>query len=141
MRSATTTVGDGITSLKSFSSSRSESKSRMSWVPVPTSITRMRIAGIVEMPAGTRLAAWCCLLSQFRTARQIGEHRAARAGQVAHQTGTGIRDRPGGCVYSTDMAVASLVLELMIALAGWGALAWLITHTYPDRPQVLVQFF
>ena len=39
------------------------------------------------------------------------------------------------------MAVASLVLELVIALAAWGAVAWLVTHTFPDRPQVLVQFF
>jgi hypothetical protein len=39
------------------------------------------------------------------------------------------------------MAVASLVLELVVALAGWGALAWLVTHAYPDRPAALVQFF
>src|SRR6059058_5975071 len=44
IRSAITTVGEGRTSLKQFSSSRSESNSSTSWVPVPMSTVRICIS-------------------------------------------------------------------------------------------------
>ena len=47
---AITRVGDGMTILTLFSSSCSESNSKMSWVPVPTSIARIRIPGSIQEP-------------------------------------------------------------------------------------------
>ena len=39
------------------------------------------------------------------------------------------------------MTIVALVLQLGLALAGWAALAWLVTRTYPDNPRVLAQFY
>jgi hypothetical protein len=39
------------------------------------------------------------------------------------------------------MARLSLAVQVVLALAGWGAVAAIVTRTYPTQPQALVAFY